>query len=130
MAYLAAAPRSSWIFAWLAGLFTIHAIWLFVCLQSDVFVITNRRVFRIRGPLHLRFATMPVDRIVDYSVDQSVTGRLCGYGHFVFESAAQDQALREITFVPQPSLRSNEIQDVVQQVEDDSENVRSGGQSD
>ena len=37
-----------------------------------------------------------------------------GYGHFVFESAAQDQGLREIRFVGSPDQRGATIQRVIQ----------------
>lgn len=112
--YAASTPGPGWVLFWLAACLALHASWLFVCLQSDFFVVTNRRVFRVQGPLGRRFATLPATRIVDYSVDQSLWGRLCGYGHFVFESAGQDQALREIRYVGDPTGRSDRIQDVVQ----------------
>jgi uncharacterized membrane protein YdbT with pleckstrin-like domain len=124
--YLASKETVGWVFAWLAAAITVHALWLFACLQSDVFVITNRRVFRIQGPLGRKFATLPATRIVDYSVDQSVLGRIFGYGHFFFESAGQDQALHEIRYVSDPTGRSDLIQDVVQPVD----TPASGGQGD
>jgi hypothetical protein len=43
-----------------------------------------------------------------------MTGRLLGYGHFTFESAAQDQGLRDIRFVGDPDARDLAIQRVVQ----------------
>ncbi|HYO34047.1 MAG TPA: PH domain-containing protein [Nocardioidaceae bacterium] len=116
-------PASGWIFFWLGAALSVHAFGLFVYLASDVFVVTNRRVFRVRGPLRWGFATMPATRIVDYSVRESVAAQLLGrtflgqwfdYGHFVFESAAQEQALREIRYVPDPLACENAIQDVVQ----------------
>ncbi len=115
--YLGSVESAGWIFAWLAAAIAVHSLWLFACLQSDVFVITNRRVFRIQGPLGRKFATLPATRIVDYSVNQSLLGRLFGYGHFYFESAGQDQALHEIRYVSDPTGRSDKIQDVVQPVE-------------
>ena len=38
-----------------------------------------------------------------------------GYGHFVFESAAQEQGLRDIRFVPRPDRLDLMIQEQVQQ---------------
>jgi hypothetical protein len=118
-----------WIPAWLAVIVGLHAVWLFLRIKSDVFVITNRRVFRVRGPVRWGFATMPAARIVDYSIRESPFAKAVSYGHFIFESAAQEQALREIRFVPDPSLCSDEIQDVVQGVYEDSEEsvLPSGG---
>jgi hypothetical protein len=52
------------------------------------------------------------------------------YGHFVFESAAQKQALREIRYIPHPSECSARIQDVVQCVGQDQDLVSPGGAED
>src|SRR5690606_31704027 len=62
----------------------------------DVFVVTNWRVVRLSGVLTSRVATMPINRILDMTMTRSLLGRIAGYGHFVFESAAQEQGLREI----------------------------------
>lgn len=80
----------------------------------DRFVITNMRVFRVHGVLDQHLATMPMTRILDISVSQPFAGRLLGYGHFVFESAAQDQGLRDIRHVPRPEQRDLTIQQVIQ----------------
>jgi Bacterial PH domain len=92
--------------AWLpfliaVGLF-VHAGWLALDKYRDVFVITNMRVFRINGVFSQKLATMPMARILDITVEKPFTGRVLGYGNFVFENAAQDQGLRRITRVPQP----------------------------
>jgi hypothetical protein len=119
-----------WIPLWLAGFVALHALWLFLRLRSDVFVITNRRVFRVRGPVRWGFATMPTRRIVDYSIRESPFAKAVSYGHFVFESAAQEQALREIRYIPHPSECSARIQDVVQGVGKDSQDLVSPGGAD
>jgi uncharacterized membrane protein YdbT with pleckstrin-like domain len=79
----------------------------------DRFVITNMRVFRVRGVLAQKMATMPLGRILDITVEKPLTGRICGYGHFIFESAAQEQGLRDIRFVGRPTERDLAIQRVV-----------------
>jgi uncharacterized membrane protein YdbT with pleckstrin-like domain len=71
-------------------------------------------VFRVRGVLSQRLATMPLHRILDITVEKPVLGRLLNYGHFVFESAAQEQGLRDIRFVARPYERDLTIQRVVQ----------------
>ena len=53
-------------------------------------------------------------RILDVTVTKPLIGRLLGYGHFVFESAAQEQGLRDIRFVGHPDQRDLSIQRVVQ----------------
>lgn len=80
----------------------------------DRFVITNMRVFRVKGVLSRSLATMPLGRILDITVVKPMSGRILGYGHFTFESAAQDQGLRDIRFVGAPDQRDLAIQRVVQ----------------
>jgi hypothetical protein len=91
-----------------------HAAWKSLVQHMDRFVITNMRVFRVRGVLSQKLATMPLGRILDITVEKPFSGRLLNYGHFVFESAAQEQGLREIRFVGRPYQRDLIIQRVVQ----------------
>ncbi len=88
--------------------------WRSLAASLDRFVITNMRVFRVKGVLARSLATMPLGRILDITVVKPMTGRILGYGHFTFESAAQDQGLREIRFVGSPDQRDLSIQRVVQ----------------
>ena len=57
---------------------------------------------------------MPMTRILDISMTRPFLGMVFGYGHFVFESAAQDQGLRDIRFVGDPERRDLTIQRVIQ----------------
>lgn len=82
--------------------------------HMDRFVITNMRVFRVHGVFHQTLATTPLTRILDIRVTQGFWGQLLNYGDFVFESAAQDQGLREITFVARPDERDLTIERVIQ----------------
>jgi uncharacterized membrane protein YdbT with pleckstrin-like domain len=79
----------------------------------DRFVVTNQRVFRVHGLFNRKEATMPLSRILDISVDKPLQGRILNYGHFTFESAAQEQGLREIRFVANADARNLTIQRVV-----------------
>jgi Bacterial PH domain len=72
------------------------------------------RVFRMTGILSTRIATMPNMRILDMTVAKPLLGRILGYGHFTFESAAQAQGLRVIRFIPDPDDLDLTIQRVVQ----------------
>lgn len=90
------------------------AAWRALAANLDRFVITNMRVFRVKGVLARSLATMPLGRILDITVLKPMSGRILGYGHFTFESAAQDQGLREIRFVGAPDRRDLAIQRVVQ----------------
>ena len=90
------------------GFYRIHVEFM------DRFLITNMRVFRVNGIVDQHMATMPIARILDISVSQPFLGQLLGYGHFVFESAAQDQGLKQINFVPRIEERDLTIQRVIQ----------------
>ena len=88
----------------------------FKALQRNIdrFVVTNQRVFRVHGLLNRKEATMPLSRILDISVDKPLQGRMLDFGHFTFESAAQEQGLRDIRYVGRPDERNLTIQRVVQ----------------
>jgi membrane protein YdbS with pleckstrin-like domain len=92
----------------------VHAVWKSLQVKVDRFVVTNMRVFRIHGVLNRKMATVPLIRILDITVAQPLLGRVLGYGHFVFESAAQEQGLREIRYVGRPDDRDLEIQRMLQ----------------
>jgi hypothetical protein len=66
------------------------------------------------GVLSQQLATMPLSRILDITVRKPLHGRMLGFGHFCFESAAQEQGLRDIRYVGRPDERDLAIQRVVQ----------------
>ena len=103
--------------AWLPWVVAIvvacHAGWHSLSEYMDRFVITNMRVFRVKGVLAQKMATMPLGRILDITVEKPFVGRVLGYGHFVFESAAQEQGLRDIRYVGRPDQRDLVIQRVI-----------------
>jgi uncharacterized membrane protein YdbT with pleckstrin-like domain len=111
-------PIASVTIAWLpltVGLVLLAwAAWRAMAANMDRFVITNMRVFRVKGVLARSLATMPLGRILDITVVQPMVGRVLGYGHFTFESAAEAQGLRDIRFVGRPGERDLAIQRVVQ----------------
>ncbi|HET6653856.1 MAG TPA: PH domain-containing protein [Nocardioides sp.] len=112
--FLLAPVDIAWLPFTLAFLVWGHASWRALEEYMDRFVITNMRVFRVRGVLAQKLATMPLGRILDITVEKPLVGRFVNYGHFVFESAAQEQGLREIRFVGRPYERDLTIQRVVQ----------------
>ncbi len=113
-AFLLGPLSTGWLLILLMMALALHAAWSALSDHMDRFVITNMRVFRVRGILARRIATMPISRILDITVEQPLLGRVLGYGHFVFESAAQEQGLRDIRFVGDPNGRDLTIQRVVQ----------------
>ncbi len=107
--------RIGWFVILVILLVAGHAGWRVLRAHMDRFVITNMRVFRVVGVFNRRRATMPMARILDISVQKPLLGRILGYGHFVFESAAQSQGLRDIRYVGDPDGRDLTIQRVVQE---------------
>jgi len=106
--------QAGWFFILLGFVLFLHALYITLRERRDLFVITNMRVFRASGVFSVRIATMPITRILDITVEKPLIGRLLGYGHFVFESAAQAQGLRRIVYIPNPDERDLTIQRVVQ----------------
>lgn len=107
-------PRIGWILILASLVLGAQALWRILDEHMDRFVITNMRVYRVHGILNQHRATMPMSRILDITVDKPFFGRIFGYGHFVFESAAQDQGLRDIRYVGDPDARDLTIQTVIQ----------------
>ncbi len=104
----------AWLPMLLAFATLAHAAWCALREHRDRFVITNMRVFRVHGVLSQNLATMPLSRILDITVVKPLHGRILGFGHFCFESAATEQGLRDIRYVGQPDERDLAIQRVVQ----------------
>jgi membrane protein YdbS with pleckstrin-like domain len=80
---------------------------------SDLFVVTSDRLLVIRGMLARDVASIPISRAAGMKLRRSFTGRLLGYGHFIFESSGRDQAIRAIRFVPYPEQLYLEIKGLV-----------------
>lgn len=69
----------------------------------DRFVLTNKRVMLIEGVIARKVAMMPLQRVTDMKYTQSALGRVLGYGTFELESAGQEQALRNVKNLPNPT---------------------------
>jgi membrane protein YdbS with pleckstrin-like domain len=94
-------------------LLALRAVWKVVEWRSDWFVVTDERLLLTYGLLTRRVAIMPLAKVTDMSYNVSPLGRVLRYGEFVFESAGQDQALRNITHLPDSrrlfTVLSNEL---------------------
>jgi hypothetical protein len=64
------------------------------------FIVTKRRVLLTSGVIVRTVTLLPLRRITDLTWQETLGGQLLGYGTFRFESAGQDQALRNLTYVP------------------------------
>lgn len=99
------APSLGWLgtvvwWAWFA--LVLRMLYLVAEWRHDWFVATDRRLLLFYGFVTRKVSMMPLTKVTDMSYERSVPGRLLGYGRFVMESAGQDQALREVNWVPQP----------------------------
>ena len=93
-----------------------QAGWVGLRERRETFVVTNLRVFRLTGVLATKRASMPLSRILDTTVDKPLHGRMLGFGHLTFESAAQEQGLRDIKYVGRADQREHLIQETVADV--------------
>ncbi|MEI4278162.1 PH domain-containing protein [Klenkia terrae] len=73
------------------------------------FLVTKRRVLLTSGVIVRKVAVMPLRRITDLTYQETLVGQLLGYGGFRFESAGQDQALSQITYLPDAKTIYDEI---------------------
>ncbi len=74
---------------------------LFEYFLVSVFL-TDRRIFEVSGIVTRTVATMPLRALTDIRYDQTLMGRIFDYGHFIVESAGQQQALSELRFINKP----------------------------
>jgi membrane protein YdbS with pleckstrin-like domain len=86
--------------AWLV-LF-LRLIWKAINWSVDYFVVTSERLLLTTGFLTRKVNMMPLTKVTDMSFRRTFPGRLLGYGEFIVESAGQDQALRNVEFIPYP----------------------------
>jgi hypothetical protein len=77
--------------------------------RHDWFVATDKRLLLFYGFITRKVSMMPLSKVTDMSYNRSIPGRLLGYGRFVMESAGQDQALREVNWVPEPDTNYRAI---------------------
>ncbi|MGR6965858.1 PH domain-containing protein [Geodermatophilus sp. URMC 61] len=77
------------------------------------FIVTNRRVLLTSGIIVRTVALLPLRRITDLTYKETLFGQLLGYGTFRFESAGQQQALSEITFLPRADVLYRDVSDLL-----------------
>lgn len=104
--------------AWLAVLGWL--VWRFIAWTVTYFVITEYRVTLISGVLNRRIAMMPLGKVSDITLDRSLLGRMLGYGTVVLESTGQDQALRNVVFLPYPEQLYFDISSMISLAKDES----------
>lgn len=88
---------------WVSWLLVLgRALWRLWEWSQDWFIATDTRLLLTYGILTRKVAMMPLGKVTDMSYNRSPLGRLLGYGEFVLESAGQDQAMRVVSWLPNP----------------------------
>jgi uncharacterized membrane protein YdbT with pleckstrin-like domain len=106
---------------WLAWLGTLGWLaWKLIAWSEAYFVITEYRVTLISGVLNRRVAMMPLEKVSDITLDRSLLGRMLGFGTIVLESTGQDQALRNVIFMPYPEQLYLDISSMISLAKDES----------
>jgi hypothetical protein len=112
---------SAMMVVWLAWLGTLGWLaWKLIAWTEAYFVITEYRVTLISGVLNRRVAMMPLEKVSDITLDRSLLGRIFGYGTIVLESTGQDQALRNVVFMPYPEQLYLDISSMMSVAKDES----------
>ena len=68
----------------------------------NYFVVTSHRLILAKGFVVRKVGMLPLTKVTDMSFQRTTIGRILGYGEFIVESAGQDQALRNVRFIPYP----------------------------
>ena len=101
-----------------AGLVVLVGALLYLALRGGEwwmrhFIVTNRRVLLTSGIVVRTVALLPLRRITDLTYKETLLGQLLGYGTFRFESAGQQQALSEITYLPRADLLYRKVSNLL-----------------
>jgi membrane protein YdbS with pleckstrin-like domain len=91
----------------------VNLIWQGFEWTRNLIFITGYRIIYTRGIITRRVAMLPISKVTDMSYNRSPAGMLFRYGEFIIESAGQDQALREINFVPDPDATYRHLQNLL-----------------
>jgi membrane protein YdbS with pleckstrin-like domain len=91
--------RALWLLWFVSVGWLLFQLWQW---RHDRFIATDKRLLLDYGIFTTKVAMMPLTKVTDMSFQRSVPGRVFGWGRFILESAGQDQALRQIDWVPDP----------------------------
>jgi uncharacterized membrane protein YdbT with pleckstrin-like domain len=93
------------------AILVIWLVWLVLLLWLGIkiwdwavnyFVVTSQRLLLAQGVIVRKVGMLPLAKVTDMSFQRTTIGRILGYGEFIVESAGQDQALRNVKFIPYP----------------------------
>jgi hypothetical protein len=84
------------------GVLFVRQGWKVAIWWRRYFVVTENRLMLVTRLLFTNVEMMPLAKVTDLRLRESIFGRVLGYGEFIIESAGPEQALRRIRFVPHP----------------------------
>jgi uncharacterized membrane protein YdbT with pleckstrin-like domain len=95
----------------------VWAIWRFLDWRCDLWAVTSQRVIDEAGVMTVRMVDSPIETILNITCEQSLLGRMLGYGTMDIQTAAKHGLVR-IEHVHAPDelralimdLRKNQIQ--------------------
>lgn len=97
-----AAGEAALLLWWLWLVLAARLLWKLLEWRNEWFVATDKRLLKTYGLITHKVAMMPLRKVTDLNYSRSPAGRVLGYGQFLLESAGQDQAMREIDWLPDP----------------------------
>jgi membrane protein YdbS with pleckstrin-like domain len=117
------------VLIWVSVMFWV--LWQVVEWYYDRFVLTNKRIMLVEGIIARRVAMMPLARVTDMKYTQSPLGRVLNFGTFEIESAGQDQALRNVSNLPNPTdLYLQVVEEMYEPEASEARRAGAGGQPD
>ncbi|MCA1780735.1 MAG: PH domain-containing protein [Dermatophilaceae bacterium] len=100
-------------FLWLAIAAALWLFWRWLYWSRNLFVATDRRILKVYGVLSTTVDSMRNQKVTDMRYRRDPLGEILGYGSITIESAGQDQALHDITFLPFPRENYQELCHVI-----------------
>ncbi len=91
------------------GVLFVWQGWKIATWWRRYFVVTENRLMLVTSLVFTDVAMMPLAKVTDMRLSESIMGRMLRYGEFIVESAGQEQALSRVRFVPYPSQIYQEI---------------------
>ena len=85
------------------GVLFVWQGWRIAIWWRRYFVVTENRLILVTSLVFTDVAMMPLAKVTDLRLSESILGRMLRYGEFIVESAGQEQALSRVRFVPYPS---------------------------
>lgn len=95
------------------GVAWLYAGWCWLARRHDLLIVTDKRILRFRGIISTDVPMMRISKITDMRYHRSPMGELFGYGEVTIESAGQEQALRELKWLPDPLENYHRLCEVV-----------------